>query len=124
MKRSRVFLGLVALLLAGGVLGATAVHADPVCTISWGGGVSNEWRNAQNWSLDRIPTTAALVSIPGGSAQSLAPVITTDETVTYVHAERPVRLQGGSLTLTDAANSSSFASLTQAGGSLLGAADL
>ena len=123
-RSRRRIAALVALVALAGVLGVSPVHADPVCTITWGGGVSNDWGSGLNWSENRAPVASDVVCIPTGSETSHDPRLTGASEVTVVRASRPVTINGGTLTITSTTDGSSFADLRLTSGNLEGAADV
>ncbi len=114
---------LIAALVAAAALGLLAHFrqsaAVGTCTINWTGAAGDSlWTTAGNWDLSRVPGTADYACIPAGSTQTVT-ISSGGQTVQGVDSQgAALALSGGTLELTDPAQSSSIRNLSFAGGTI------
>lgn len=83
-----------------------------------GGGDGVNWSDARNWSSDQLPASADDVTVATAAGVTVQ-IVGTQATRSLV-ASSPLRLTGGTLSVTTTADIS--ADFTLAGGTLVGAA--
>lgn len=105
--------------------GARGIGSEPLerrtllASIAWdGGGDGVNWSDARNWSSDQLPASADDVTVATAAGVTVQ-IVGTQATRSLV-ASSPLRLTGGTLSVTTTADIS--ADFTLAGGTLVGAA--
>ena len=105
---------------AGIALGLVATtgsaSAAESCTLAgvkkWDGGAgTTAWSDAANWAGDSLPTTTQHVCIPATAAGTEV-VVASSVSVKSIDADKPFKITNGIVTLSDAAQPSSFTTLT------------
>ncbi|MCC7077569.1 MAG: IPT/TIG domain-containing protein, partial [Acidimicrobiia bacterium] len=92
------------------------------CTITWTGAAgTTSWGTPENWTGSRVPESTDHVCIPSNAPGISLPVTHSTGTtaVLSMQAEAPVRLSGGTLTLTDGTHDSFTANLRLEGNGIL-----
>ena len=123
MTRTRTFLVFL-LTLAVAAIAVPSINAAPTCTISWTGGAgTSAWGTAGNWNQDRVPGSGddVCIDLPAGGTV----VMTAGATVKSVQGSQALRIEGGTLTVTDDPSAdTTIAALEQTGGAIDGAGTL
>jgi hypothetical protein len=101
------------------VLPASASAADAPCTRTWAGGDTGGWNTAANWAPAGVPGPTDVVCIPTAGTST---TVNTPLTVRAVRSERPLLLTQ-TLTVDDAAETSTATALTLGTADLLGTGD-
>lgn len=89
-----------------------------VSTDTWTASAGGAWETGTNWSAGHAPTSSDYVCIPTGTGTI---TISSTDAAESVEAHRTVSMSGGSLTLGDPNQPSSFDSFSFIGGTISGA---
>ncbi|HEX8051604.1 MAG TPA: hypothetical protein VF517_01330, partial [Thermoleophilaceae bacterium] len=133
-SRRRAIVGAVLAGLVAALVTGAPSSAEDACTIAWDGGAGSDvWREAANWTGNRLPGPADTACIPGGTSVRY---FFGSDTVTALGGEGSVTVFNGLLTTTGSSSIGgltlgssgtaridgelSVATMVQSGGNLLG----
>ena len=111
MKSRYVFAGIVTIalvLVSIALLQVVSADNPGGSDKTWDGEGGNlDWGTAANWSPDGVPGTSNKVYLNAGAGVTIS---SGDQSITWLHSDRPITISGGSLTLAqDSAIESSLA---------------
>jgi RHS repeat-associated protein len=110
----------VALIVGGGLASPSLASAD--CTTTWIGPPSGgSWATASYWSSGVVPSASDAVCLPAGAT------VTVNSSATFLElqgSDASLRVQGGTLDMSNATSVSHIGSLTQSGGTIRGSGQL
>ena len=121
LRRAASAVAVVGVALVIALTWASTASAESFCTDTWTGPAEGNWATESDWSTGLVPSSTDVACIGSGKTAKLT---AAPFEVGVVQGEGAVRLDGGSLEVTNGLEPSSIATLILEGGSLRGAAEV